>query len=157
MGTWLTFGVSIGVAVVCLTLAAIFKWAPYFSSKFDWTDYAILPLYLSGVAGLLVAKLHGYSLGNLMNQGLSKIQQGMNSLAPGLAWIIFIGAAIFVGFWAIGYMMSAKTDGKKPALSVGLLPFTLSMIPAPLGPFLIAVVALAVTAITLPVRMLTGM
>lgn len=160
MGDTLTFGVTLAVAAACLALAAVFQWAPYFSSRFDWTDYTILPLYLSGVAGLMVADLHGYSIGKFINDGLGKIQSGINSLVPGLAWIIFIVVALLASIWAIGYMAKpaeAQKKGKKPAIVVGLLPVTLSMIPAPLGPFLIAVVALVVTAITLPVRLLMGM
>ncbi len=156
MGDIVTFGVSLGVGGACLVLAAVFKWAPYFSSKFDWTDYAILPLFLTGVAGLMTATVAGLNVGSLINQGLSALQRGLNNVAPGLAWVIFIGFAVWVAFCAIGSMLEAKTD-KKAAIYTGALPITLAMIPAPLGTVAISVVGFLVTIPTYLVSALMGM
>ena len=144
MGDIVTFGVSLVPAGLCLIAAAIFKWAPYFSSKFDWTDYAILPLLLAGVAGLMSANIAGISLSGLLSGAVSRIYSGMSNAVPGLAWILAVAAASVITFFAVGHMIEGSVT-KNAARQTAALPLVIAMIPAPIGTFLVAALGFVVS------------
>jgi hypothetical protein len=143
MGDIVTFGVTLVPAAICLITAAVFRWAPYFSD-WSWPKYAILPLLLAGVAGAMNASIAGISISGLINGGLNRVYSGMSHAVPGLAWVLALGAAGIVTFFAIGHMLAGEVD-KRGAWLTGGLPVAVAIIPAPLGTFLIAVLGFVVS------------
>lgn len=124
-------GISAGVGVLCLVAAAILITA----GSWQWPRL-IVALVLTGVAGLANATFAGAvqrSVTRLDGKVGGFIGEWTGAAVTGVIGLTLIG---LLGFWVWKNRIDIRTVGVAAAV-----PFTVTLIPGPLGVFLVSAVA----------------
>jgi hypothetical protein len=144
MGQAVTFGVSVTVALIALVVAGLIPWLGRLKA-IAWLQYLVLPLVLTGAAGLMHVQVAGYSIGGAMAGGFAWLDHVVGVTVPAVAGVL----AAVVGLVAVAVLTHDMWDGKperRGAVAAVLTPVSVTAIPGPLGGFVLAVLALPVTA-----------
>jgi hypothetical protein len=144
MGQAVTFGSTVTVALLALVFAGLFTGLGHLKA-IKWLQYLVLPLVLTGAAGLMHVSIAGYSIGGALAGGFGWLNHVIGLTIPAIAGIL----ATVVGIVAVVVLIHDGWDGKpetRGVVAAVLTPVSVTAIPGPLGAILLAILALPVTA-----------
>lgn len=125
------------VSAVMLGTAVAFAVLPKFTGV-RWAKALVLPLILSGVAGLASVKVLGFSLAGVTSSGAQKVSEFVGRAAPAFASVVVILIAIGVAV-LFGHDTWAAEVKRRGVLCAVATPLTLGFVPGMLGTALVAV------------------
>jgi hypothetical protein len=132
------FGISGTAALVCLGAALAFALLPKFAG-IKWARASVLPLIMSGVAGVALVAFGGFTIAGLTSGGMAALARGVGRFAPGLVYAvpILIGLAALLFFVHHTWAININKWGLIAAIAT---PLTLGFVPGKLGEVAVALV-----------------
>lgn len=140
MHGYVAFGVGVMASLAMLVTAIVFAVLPKFAA-IKWARILILPLVMSGVAGLAAVSIAGYSFAGVTSSATAAISRGIGSLAPAFAYAVpiivsIVLLAIFIhDVWAVNI-------GRRGLVAAVGVPVTLGFIPGAIGTWAVTLVGI---------------